>query len=117
MNVQPLTSEELNVIDPGVRNLVVWLRSRSFNTTDSGDGITKINAGNIDALDVPHVFMRVADASLLYAEALRLQYVLWTEHGIKRQPGRVEASYDPANGIAVLSLTGISDTDLRGQKT
>jgi len=113
MMVEPLTADELDALDPGVRDLVVWLRSHGFNTTDSGDGVTKRAAGNTDALDVPHVFMRVDLSVHLRAEALRLQYLLGLFAHLTPQPGRIEASYDPANGIAILMLMGVSDDDLR----
>lgn len=30
-----------SALDPGIRRTILWLRARGFNTTDSGDGVSK----------------------------------------------------------------------------
>ena len=40
--MQPL---DLNTINPKMRRLVGWLRSKGFETTDSGDGHTNADNG------------------------------------------------------------------------
>ena len=67
MKVDPLTPEETEALDPGIRRLVTLLRAHGFETTDSGDGVTK---------------------------------------------PRAAFTYSPLDGIALLSVTGISDKDL-----
>lgn len=100
MNIQEL--------DPGIRGVVTWLRLCGFETTDSGDGVSKtqmIESG--DALPFPNVFMKttpetlVADAKRLLALTLRARLV-----------ARIEASYDPTDGSAVLALYDVADSDV-----
>jgi hypothetical protein len=96
--------------DPGIRRVVAWLRERGFKTTDSGDGVAKPAAGDEDALTEPHVFM-VTHRDALADAADRLQAEL-AAAGFTPRAGRVQSSYDPADGVAVLALVGIDDRDL-----
>ena len=99
-------------LDSGIRQTVEWLRAHDFETTDSGDGVSKPDMEC--ALDCPNVFMVVVPDSMIN-ESLRLLTLL-QERGIDpRAPGSevsVEASFDPANGLAILSLLGVDDAML-----
>lgn len=105
-------SEELDLtaLDPGIRETVRWLRSHGFETTDSGDGVSK-DLSNEDVLPFPHVAMMVPPDELV-AEADRLAALL-REAGHDIQPQgpegttapAIQASYDPANGIGMIVLT------------
>jgi hypothetical protein len=92
-------------LDPGVRRLVAYLRALGHETTDSGDGQSKPEEDR--ALDGPHVFIRVeperivARANALKLDVERLGYCV--------EPGTIQASYDPADGCAVIALLGVSD--------
>jgi len=101
---------DYSAIDPGIRCTVRWLRKRDYETTDSGDGVTKreaIAAG--EALDVPHVFMRIKPGKMvLYADALRAALDLAGLEGV----GRVEASYSPDDGVALIALYDVNDDTL-----
>lgn len=61
--VHPPTSPEwVAALDPGIRSLVVVLRARGWDTTDSGDGVSKVGGpqdvdGNV--LPFPHVAVNV----------------------------------------------------------
>src|SRR4051812_36068008 len=94
-----------------MRVLVAWLNSKGFLTTDSGDGITNVQAGMEGALDFPHVFMVVSPDKLV-SEARRLVQQLEREgfifDGVSRY---VEATYNPTDGVAGLMLGGLSDSD------
>lgn len=95
-------------LDPGILRTVEWLRARGFETTDSGDGVSKaelIAAGY--ALPFSHVFMRCAPAELA-AEADRLRREL-VEHGV--EGFRVEASYSPDDGVGVLAMLGAGEDE------
>lgn len=101
-------------LDPGVRLAVSWLREHGFETTDSGDGVTKQASGEWDEsqlCDVPHVVIRVAPEALVI-EADRLEALL-LGIGIRLTgaPGEVsaEASYDPANRVGVIIVEHLSD--------
>ena len=95
-------------VDPGVRSLVAWLNLRGFKTTDSGDGVSKADfIAEGEALHVAHVHMRVGAIDLLN-ESQRLMTLL-DEIGVTVDPGTIQATYDPADGIAVLTLSGVDD--------
>lgn len=48
-------------LDPGIVDLVRLLWAAGLNPTDSGDGVSKPDAGRV--LDVPHVFCRARTLS------------------------------------------------------
>lgn len=83
-------------LDPGIRDTVRLLRDAGFDTTDSGDGVSKpqdwYDSG--EAMPFPHVAAAAAPEVLL-REAHRMQAVLgdgWT----------VEASFTTHDGSAIL---------------
>ena len=69
--VKPLRRAEVEALDPGVRRLVVLLRSWNFETCDSGDGRSKPGAGVADDRGIvevqpmPHVVIEVPALDLL----------------------------------------------------
>lgn len=98
-------------LDPGIRKLVRLLNDLGFETTDSGDGVSKVGAiARGHALDYPHVFI-AATASTMKRRADMLMRRLRKE-GIQVSPGQIQASYDPADGSAVIALMGIDDVAL-----
>lgn len=102
----------LDVLDPGIRQTVAWLRENGFETTDSGDGVTKTQKGwpTEGVLDFPHVFM-VVDESKLEAEARRLRNLLWARLGRQPEPGMIQATFDPADGSRIIMLAHVADDD------
>jgi hypothetical protein len=108
--------------DPGVARLVAWLRSKGFDTTDSGDGVTKLAQGYTEEDGVcpfAHVAI-VVDKGALVSEADRLTALLWEEHGVEIEPmppegdpPRIDASYCPASGTAMLMLLHVTDEMLK----
>jgi hypothetical protein len=121
-------------LDPGIRSLVRLLWLAGFEPTDSGDGKSKFEncedcqvnvaagmcaAHEKCALDVPHVFMTLHDASELYTEANRLHAFVEERLGVSPapmgnvpqgwKPVHIEASYDPTTGTSVLTLLGVAD--------
>ena len=110
---------DVEALDPGIRRTVLWLRSQGFETTDSGDGKSKLEPGtNVpeEAETIPHVFMVSKPASLV-ASADRLVGAL-RQLGLAVVPqghdggAWVGSSYDPADGTAVLSLHMVDDAML-----
>ena len=100
-------------IDPGIREVVRWVNSLGFETTDSGDGVSKLGTMEC-ALDVPHVHIieldvvaavRIADA--LYAAVITRGIVLDSMRGPS-----IQLSYDPADSTSVVSLYGVDDAML-----
>ena len=124
-----------NDLNPGIREVVAWLRERHFLTTDSGDGVTNVQAGMEGALDCPHVHC-VVRSDLLTSEADRLFDLLVHEGldpaqnvplpGFEEQVGpawSVEATYCPGDlgdpdgplahqTIGIVSLFGVDDQKL-----
>lgn len=103
-----------NELDPGVRETVRRLNDWGFETTDSGDGITKIEAGQStdEVLDRPHVFIRCKPQELcLMADRLMREL---TRAGFCVEPCHtssiwIECTYDPADGVAMIMLFGVID--------
>lgn len=95
-----MTDINYEELDPGIRDTVALLRSHGFETTDSGDGVSKFADGAepMDcAIDIPHVFCVLDDmhAETFFNEADRAQELLgdeWT----------VEATYAPKDGHSLL---------------
>jgi hypothetical protein len=102
-----MTGDQEKALDPGIRQTVKWLQDNGFVTTDSGDGVSKTEAiATGEALGFPHVFM-MCSPDTLFVEAHRLYDLL---RGKNLTSPQVEASYSPADGIALLLLTGLDDT-------
>lgn len=100
---------DYNELDPGIRETVLFLRERGFNTTDSGDGS---KAETMECAEAePNVYM-VCEAGDLILQANRLKTVLVSRFGEKiGERARIEANYSPFDGIAILALHGVSDKD------
>lgn len=77
-------------LDPGIRDLVMMLRSAGFKTTDSGDGVSKPK--HDDNLPYPHVFGVIATDQIMEA-ANRLWFMLAKDDRYKDWV--VEVSYSP----------------------
>lgn len=91
--------------DPGIRTLVRWLRERHYDTTDSGDGITKPDVGRV--LDFPHVFIRVPSGRLA-EQSLDLLLRIRSERELFQEYGKlnVEATYSTKDNVALLMVFG-----------
>jgi hypothetical protein len=105
---------DINELDPGIRETVRWLRGHSFETVDSGDGVSKAGEyGEGDYLPFPHVAMLCTPETLIY-EADRLRDLL-EEQGAPmvvvdpETDVHIEASYSPLDGQAVLMLSNVDD--------
>lgn len=103
-------------LDPGIRQTVMVLRKHGFNTTDSGDGNSKL----IDAcaLPYPHVFIQAGGQ--VVRESHRLWQFLMTEFHVcipvinnEGEP-RIQATYDPANCTGIIELANVDDNWLFG---
>ncbi len=109
-------SNRLEDVDPGIARVVAWLRAAGFDTTDSGDGVTKLAQGftvEDGVLETPHVHMMVEPgrmveesdrlAALVQALGIPLTSEDWTAMVL------VDATYHPLEKVAVLSLFGLGD--------
>lgn len=125
MSNRPLEPIDPLALNPGIRRLVAWLRQQGFQTCDSSDGAVhehECDLGN------PYVNMTVEPIDLA-EEADRLMALL-NLAGVSIAPvgsmldpdlastaplrlgAEIQATYDPANGIATISLWYIADRHL-----
>lgn len=79
-------------LDPGIRDTVRLLRQAGFQTTDSGDGVSK--PADARVFDVPHVAMTCAREDM-FAQAESAAALLGPSW-------RVEASYCPNDRSVVI---------------
>lgn len=105
----------LENVDPGVASLVAKLRAMGWDTTDSGDGKTKIEAGDDEALDVPHVHMVVDGDEMIRLAQVLLKDVQCLVSENNWQNIDIQASYSPIDDVATLSLYGIDDEMLKSK--
>jgi hypothetical protein len=96
-------------ITPGVRKLVRFLRDAGFTTIDSGDGVTNVEAGMEGATEMPHVHIATTHRAMV-VEAHRLQNAM--DKVCPAGACQIQAMYDPLDGIATLSVFGVTDKDL-----
>jgi hypothetical protein len=93
--VSRLSDQVIADLDPGIRAVVTLVRAHGFETTDSGDGMSK--AADYDCrLDFPHVFCVVSPERLI-AEVQRLKSLMpdWTVEGSHKagEPNAILALY------------------------
>jgi hypothetical protein len=102
-------------IDPGIRETVRWLRTLGYETTDSGDGRSKVGMGC--ALPYPNVAIKltVADGNWIVGCTRRLAALL-RGRGVELFNGAVQLSYDPIQEDALIVLTGVDDDVLAGRR-
>lgn len=122
--VAPLASEDAARLDHGIRRLVTLLREHGFNTTDSGDGVAKLQAAYCEEptfnrptilhefgiLDVPHVVC-VTAPERMRCEARRLRDLL---DAVLRDATRasVDATWTAGSDVATLMVSGVGDEDI-----
>ena len=106
--------------DPGIGATVRWLQGLGYETTDSGDGVSKPQAwyDSGEAMPVPHVNVRWPCPDTL---ALAARHLAWLVRraGVEVRPigaegcASIQATYDPADGSASLLVCGVDDAMLR----
>ena len=89
----------LEECDPGIRERVHQLQTWGFNTTDSGDGVSKEPSEEV--LPFPHIFCTVEHPEDLVHESERLLELL-RDFSVDGAKAIVEASYSPNDEISVL---------------
>jgi hypothetical protein len=105
---------DYNALNPGIRETVKWLRERSYDTQDSGDGATR--QFECDQ-PVPYVHIK-AEPKWLVKEADRLRSDLYAEGIVVQAMNEegtavaIEASYNPADGFAIITLWNVNDAVL-----
>lgn len=94
--MEALSAEDVAALDPGVRDLVIALRAAGYETTDSGDGVSKpkdwFESG--EALPFLHVYVQVPRAEFVWLFTNEL-YDWLRFHGYENLT--VEASYEPGH--------------------
>jgi len=113
---QPLEIADLN---PGIRETVYWLRGEGFDTCDSGDGKTHMMECDPE---YAYVAIRVAPEKM-FAESHRLYNLMKARVDPERfaegpkefdgtipdLPPAVQATYDPADKLALIQLLYADD--------
>lgn len=107
--IPPLTQDEIDGLSPGVRDLVVDMREAGFYTTDSGDG-SNYAAGMECA--VPFKMVAVLCGPLELAQTADRLASWLIDRGLDWPAWRVEASYNPGDGTAIVLLSESSDEQL-----
>lgn len=100
-------------LDPGIRETVRRLNAAGFETSDSGDGVSK--DGEERVLDVAHVVI-VAKPETLIEDSKKLCLFLLS-HGISVQPMNeapehhpaIQSTFDPVDNSAIMMLFGVND--------
>ncbi len=98
------------ILTPGIRKTVLWLREHGFDTCDSGDGVTNVEAGMDCAFTTPNVHIRTTPLKMV-SDARSLLSLLEGKK-IKVDSGMIQATYDPSDGSAILSLYEVDDSVL-----
>lgn len=119
-----MSQVDCSTIDPGIRQVVKFLRDQcGLNTTDSGDGTSKPMGEDSCALPFPNVFAVVEDPDRLIKACRKVATLLWEqgvrvvptpEHMGTIEPGTaiVECSFNVADGVAILQVLGLNDAGL-----
>lgn len=87
-------SLDYEALDPGIREVVRLIRDAGYETTDSGDGISK-RATNPDALPFPHVvvvLLNTVDANAWADETCRIHEMVRSRFGTR---WKAELSWEP----------------------
>jgi len=99
-------------LDPGIRDVVRYLRRNGFVTTDSGDGVSKFKQewrepGALAAvLPFPHVAVHGEVWGMVgHARMLRRRLEIGADEGRLPPGGRVQLTYDPADDSVVLLVS------------
>lgn len=111
---QWLQTFEVPGVDPGVRKLVALLRAKGFDTTDSGDGLSKAPEDHECAMPFAHVFILHPNPSTLIATTHYLTEFMSGMVGGFREGQSVEANYTVDTG-GIIAVIGITDKDIWGR--
>ena len=96
-----LNDIDMTALDPGIRLPVFILRQAGFETTDSGDGVSKPAEERV--IDQPHVAITVESHEIV-DEANRLLRLVVSKAKEIGSGWHIEASYSPQDGAAILLM-------------
>lgn len=98
---------DLEKIQPKMRPVVEFLNQNGFKTTDSGDGVTNVEAGMEGAMNFPHVVVNLGETLLipeLVASVKRLTALMQTQN-FGFGDGDIEVSYSVTTGLALVIIS------------
>jgi hypothetical protein len=100
-----MTEIDYDELDPGIRDRVRELRARGYETTDSGDGVSK-PAEPGEVLPFPHIAVTTTPARLLDDAS-----AIWElQASVPELDGcEVQASFDPRDRSAIILVTWQSE--------
>lgn len=102
-----LPKETIDALDPGIRDLVIALNDAGFQTTDSGDGVSKAeDIENEDALPWAHVSIRVHPEDMIEeADRLSEWMLTWSENDDRFIDCQIEATYFPRVDLGIIVVS------------
>ncbi len=106
-------SFDYDQLDPGIRGVVRVLHQNGYETTDSGDGVTKPAAGwpAKELIDGPHVAVRVPDGADIRDWSGRLLATLrWDAKDTSKL--HIETTFSPTDGMTTCLVCGLDDSML-----
>lgn len=121
----PSTDDIVAICDPDIKYVVRWLLEKGFETTDSGDGHTKLEAGWDERWLIPHPHVIIQVDGDLMAESIRLLNELRGADVKVIQVGEcdgdgspldgcwIQATYDPVTDRGFIELAHLDDDTLR----
>jgi hypothetical protein len=95
-----MTDVDYDAIDPGIREVVRALNDHGFETTDSGDGVTK-EPDPGEVMPFPHVAVH-STAETMISDSRRLFALSRGELRGVLGGVKIEATFDPADGHAII---------------
>ena len=112
-HVPPLSPEEEAALDPGIRKMVKWMRQLGYDTTDSGDGVSKFNKlaahpndpdeAPEGVIDTPHVIIQL-DYGEWNRESLSFQEIahhLWEQIMQRREVNKLVSAVHLVDNLQV----------------
>jgi hypothetical protein len=107
MGANILMQMNYDELDPGIRETVRWLRQHGFNTTDSGDGVSK--PADERVFSEPHVVV-ICSGKDLITETDRLNALIAEKQlsmpnlWLDRDSFTIEGSYSPVDKLGAILL-------------
>ncbi len=90
-------------IQPAMQEIVDFINDNGYVTTDSGDGITNVEAGMEGAMPFPHVVVRSSKENLI-SDADSLSIILGTNCCYWKN-FQFEATYFPKDEVACILIS------------
>ena len=105
----PIAEIDYMDLDPGVRRLVRIIRNAGFNTTDSGDGVSKGEDGE----PYPHVHIVLPDYADMVLASKQLLNLMRAWFKEEPEGFLIQATYSPIDNTKTLHVFHVTDDHLK----